>query len=175
MNIEEKMFSIDRPHPNLLKYYFISSLLTGPGFFFMFPVLFFRYHTLHYKFDNEGITMRWGILFRKEIHLTYARIQDIHLVSGVIQRWLGLGNIQIQTASGSSAAEMVIEGLTEYEELRNFIYAKMRGYKEGESDETSETAVDNSSDEVLELLQRILQEMKLSRENLEKAVNAKGV
>lgn len=173
MSIEDKMFSIDRPHPNLLKYYFISSVLTGPGFFVMFPVLFFRYHTLHYKFDSEGITMRWGILFRKEIHLTYARIQDIHLVSGVIQRWLGLGNIQIQTASGSAAAEMVIEGLTEYEELRDFIYAKMRGYKEGESEENEENAAD-SGNEALDILRKILEEIKISRENLEKAVNSKG-
>jgi putative membrane protein len=46
--------------------------------------------------------MRWGILFRREISLTYARIQDIQLSSNLVERWLGLAKIQLQTASGSS-------------------------------------------------------------------------
>ena len=62
--------------------------------------------------------MRWGILFRREIHLTYARIQDIHLRSNVVERWLGLARLLIQTASGSSGAEMTLEGIPEFEELR---------------------------------------------------------
>jgi putative membrane protein len=58
--------------------------------------------------------MRWAYLFRREVSLTYARIQDLHLVSNVIERWLGLGRIQVQTASGSAEAEMTIEGLQDY-------------------------------------------------------------
>ncbi len=75
--------------------------------------------------------MRWGILFRREINLTYARIQDIHLVSNVVERWLGLARINIQTASGSSKAEMTIEGLAAYDSLRDFLYARMRGTRGG--------------------------------------------
>ena len=48
----------------------------------LLPYLYFRYHTLRYTFDEEGIDMRVGILFRREVNLTYARIQDIHLRSG---------------------------------------------------------------------------------------------
>ena len=51
-------------------------------------------------FDEEGISVRWGILFRREINLTYARIQDIHLRSNFIERWLNLARIEVQTASG---------------------------------------------------------------------------
>src|SRR5207249_435318 len=86
-------------------------------------------HTLRYRFDAEGIHMKVGILFRREINLTYARIQDIHLRSGIIQRWLGLANVQIQTASGSSGPELVIEGFKEYEAIRDFLYTRMRGYQ----------------------------------------------
>jgi len=28
------------------------------------PMLYFRYHTMRYRFDAEGIRMCWGILFR---------------------------------------------------------------------------------------------------------------
>ena len=111
-----------------MTYYTLTCLLTGP----LFPILiipaYFRYHTMRFRFDGDGISMRWGILFRREIHLTYARIQDIHLTSNLIERWLGLARIQVQTASGSSAAEMTIEGLKEYELVRDFIYSKMRGH-----------------------------------------------
>ena len=71
--------------------------------------------------------MRWGILFRREISLTYSRIQDIHLSSNILERWLGLAKVQVQTASGSSKAEMTIEGIREYEAVRDFLYSKMRG------------------------------------------------
>ena len=37
--------------------------------------------------------MSWGILFRREVIIQFARIQDIHLRSNVVERWLGLGRI----------------------------------------------------------------------------------
>lgn len=125
------IFAIRRPHPNLLKYYALSALLSGPAFPVLMVVLYFRYHTMRYRFDGEGIAMKWGILFRREITLTYARIQDIHLSSNLIERWLGLARIQIQTASGSARAEMTLEGLLEFEAVRDFLYTNMRGMKLG--------------------------------------------
>jgi len=104
--------------------------MLGPFFVFALVPLYFRYHTLRYEFDDEGVSMRWGVLFRREIHLTYARIQDIHLTSNVVERWLGLGRVLVQTASGSSKAEMTIEGLREFEAVRDFLYARMRGMRE---------------------------------------------
>ena len=71
--------------------------------------------------------MRWGILFRREINLTYARIQDIHLRSNFVERWLNLARIEVQTASGSSGAEMTLEGLLEFEGIRDYLYTHMRG------------------------------------------------
>ncbi|MBI5155621.1 PH domain-containing protein [Candidatus Poribacteria bacterium] len=124
------IFAIERPHPKLMRLYLIRSFLLPPISLLGLPILYFRYHTMRYRFDSEGISMRWGILFRREVNLTYARIQDIHLTSGFIQRWLGLADIHIQTASGSAAAEMTIEGLLEYEDVRTFLYSKMRGYKD---------------------------------------------
>jgi putative membrane protein len=119
-----------QPHSRLLIYYTLTSLLFGPFFPFAFLPFFFRYRTLRYEFDGEGVTMRWGILFRREISLTYARIQDIHLTSNVVERWLGLARIQIQTASGSAGAEMTIEGLRDFEMIRDGLYSRMRGVRE---------------------------------------------
>lgn len=118
---------VRRPVPALLSYYVLLSLAAGPGLIIALPLRIFRYRTLQYEFDDEGVTMRWGILFRREISLTYARIQDLHLVSNVVERWFGLGRIEVQTASGQSAAEMTIEGLPDFERLRDELYQRMRG------------------------------------------------
>lgn len=129
-NTREAIHQIERPHSKLLTYYILSCLATGPLFIFLILPACFKYRTLRYRFDDEGISMRWGILFRREIILNYARIQDIHLSANFIERWLGLARIQIQTASGSASAEMTIEGVLEYETLRDFLYSQMRGQKE---------------------------------------------
>lgn len=118
---------IERPIPRLLHYYAIKALASLPAVVFMGPYLYFRYHTMRYQFDEKGISMSWGLFFRHEIYLTYARIQDIHLVSNLMERWLGLARIQIQTASGSSGAEMTLEGISDHEAMRDFLYSRIRG------------------------------------------------
>jgi membrane protein YdbS with pleckstrin-like domain len=124
------ILAIERPHKNLFTYYVLSLLLFPP----LLPILilpaWFRYHTMRYKFTAEGISMSWGILFRREIIVNYARIQDIHLKSNFVERWLGLAKVMIQTASGNAGAEMSLEGLQEFEAVRDFLYARMRGVKD---------------------------------------------
>jgi putative membrane protein len=128
--IDRQIQAIERPDKSLLTYYFLSCLPFPPLLLFAGPYLYFRYHTMRYKFTDDGISMSWGILFRKEIIVNYARIQDIHLKSNVVERWLGLARILVQTASGSSGAEMTIEGIKEFEALRDFLYSRMRGVKD---------------------------------------------
>ena len=123
-----RIFALERPDPALWRLYVIRAICSGPLIVVTLPYLYFRYYTLRYRFDEEGIHMRVGILFRREVNLTYARIQDIHLSSGFIQRWLGLADVQVQTASGTAGAEMVIEGFKEFEAIRDFLYTRMRGY-----------------------------------------------
>jgi putative membrane protein len=142
---------IDRPDRALLKYYIITALLTGPLSIVVILPLFFKYETLRYRFDSEGMSMSWGILMRREIYLTYRRIQDIHLTRNIIQRWLGLATISVQTASGSSAPEVNIEGILEADALRDFLYTKMRGAREHHD----EQEVAAPADEALSLLREI--------------------
>ena len=130
-NVDESaIFAIERPAPNLFSYYVLSSFVLGPLFFILLVPLYFRYHTLRYRFDEEGISMRWGVLFRREINLTYARIQDIHLRSNFVERWLHLARVEVQTASGSSGAEMTLEGILEFEAIRDYLYTRMRGSRD---------------------------------------------
>ena len=166
--VPEKILALERPHPALRIHYIIRSILTGPAIVFTLPYLLFRFHTLRYRFDAEGIHMRVGLLFRQEINLTYARIQDIHLRSGLIQRWLGLANLQVQTASGSAGPEMLIEGFKEFELLRDFLYTRMRGYQaRATAPHPAAAPLAGEQTEAVSLLLGIRDELRRTRELLE--------
>ena len=171
--VPQGILALERPHPALWTYYIICSILTGPGIVATLPYLFFRYHTLRYRFDGEGIHMKVGLLFRREVNLTYARIQDIHLRSGILQRWLGLASLQVQTASGSAGPEMVIEGFKEYEAIRDFLYTRMRGYQAHPGAPTSAGisggATEGKPLEIVPLLLGIRDELRRTREAIEAA------
>src|SRR6185436_10889464 len=87
--VPPEIASIELPSPQLLKYYVLQAIATTIAFPLTMLLLYFRYHTMRYRFDAEGIHMRWGILLRREVMLNYSRIQDIQLRSNVIERWLG--------------------------------------------------------------------------------------
>lgn len=123
--------AIRRPHESLLTYYILVSLTTLVAFPFVFLPLFVRYRTLRYRFDDEGVSMSWGLLFHKEVHLTYRRLQDIHVTRNLLERWMGLAKVAIQTASGTSGATMTIVGIRNPEPLRDFLYERMRGARAG--------------------------------------------
>jgi len=158
---EQELFRLERPHPNLMKLYVIRAVLTGPGLVIVLPYLMFRYHTLRYRFDEEGIHARWGILFRREVNLAYARIQDIHLTSGLLQRWLGLADVQVQTASGSAGPELVIEGFKEYEGIRDFLYTRMRGYRQAADGPRAVAA--GTGEDLLTALRVVTEELRATR------------
>ncbi|MCP3914326.1 MAG: PH domain-containing protein [bacterium] len=143
--------AIRRPVRALQTYYLIVSLLSGPAFPFVGIPLWIKYHTLRYRIDDEGVTMAWGYLFRKEILLTYRRIQDIHVRRNVIHRWLGLASVAVQTASGTAGAEMTIVGILEPDRLRDYLYLKMRGARHVTQPRTEEEA----DEEALDLLRQI--------------------
>jgi putative membrane protein len=157
LETEFQPYGITRPAPILLPYYLLVSLLAGPFFPFAALPLYFKYITLRYHFDDKGVSMSWGILWRREVLLTYRRIQDIHLTRNIVQRWLGLATVSVQTASGSASAEMTLEGILEAEPLRDFLYAQMRGARgltePGEA--AVSAAASASDDESLVLLREI--------------------
>ena len=157
--------AITRPDPALLRYYVVTTVV---GTLCLIPLtivallpLLFKYHTLRYRFDDEGVSMAWGVLFRREINLTYRRIQDIHVTRNIFQRWMGLATVAIQTASGSATPEMSIEGILTVDQLRDFLYSKMRGARGEVADDTAEAA---PADEALGLLREIRDELAALRE-----------
>jgi uncharacterized membrane protein YdbT with pleckstrin-like domain len=169
---DRRIQSIERPSKALWIYYILVSLVFLPAFPIVIIPMYFRYHTMRYKFGDDGISMSWGILFRRQTIVNYARIQDIHLKSNIVERWLGLARILIQTASGNQSAELTIEGIKEFELLRDYLYSRMRGVK----DHHAQTAVPTgasmapatSGDELATVLREVVSEFRAIRETVEK-------
>jgi len=158
--IPSSIASIERPIDKLWTFYLLKAIASNVAIFVTFPLLYFRFHTMRYRFDEDGIHMRWGILVRREIMLNYSRIQDIHLQSNIVERWLGLARIEVQTASGGSDAEMTLEGIPDPAAMRDFLYSRMRGAHSG--------GTDVSQDPVVEALREVASELRQVREVLER-------
>jgi len=133
-----------------MKYYLLVAAMTLIGFPFVIWPMLFKYNTLRYKFDDEGVSMSWGLLFKREIYLTYRRIQDIHVTRNLFHRWLGLADVAVQTASGSAGAEMTIEGIRDPEGLRDFLYSRMRGVREDAPASPAPGVADAAGDSIAE-------------------------
>ena len=164
--IPPEIARLERPREQLLTWYFLKALATVFAFPVAMLVFYFRYHTMRYKFDEEGIHLSWGILMRHEIMLNYSRIQDIQLHSNVIERWLGLMRIEVQTAAGASDSEMTLEGLPNPDVMRDFLYSRMRG---------AHTAAPAAADAATEPLQAILLEVASELRSIREIVEARKV
>ena len=154
----------------MLPYYAIASLRAGPVFPILLGQLLIKYFTLRYRFDEEGVSASWGKLFRREVHLSYDRIQDIHLRSNVLERWLGLARIEIQTASGSAKAELTIEGIEAYQQLRDYLYSRMRGGQvhDTAAGSTSRAAAESGSQaDLAQVLNEVASELRALRQTIE--------
>ena len=166
---EAAILAIERPHVSLWKYYLLCCVAIPPLFPFLVLPAWFRFHTMRYRFADDGISMSWGILFRREVIIQYARIQDIHIRSNVFERWLGLARVLVQTASGNSSSEMTLEGLRQFNDVRDFLYSKMRGVKgraAGVSENVSSTSASDTAD-LAATMREVAGELRMIRKVIE--------
>jgi uncharacterized protein len=162
--LPDHIAAVERPCPELMNYYVLKGLATFIAAPLTLLLLYFRYHTMRYRFDDEGIHMTWGLLMRHEIMLNYSRIQDIQLQSNFVERWMGLARIEIQTASGSTGSEMTLEGITDHAAMRDFLYSRMRGARhQHDAGITSPT-----TDSLAGILTEIAGELRAVRQTLER-------
>jgi len=157
---------IDRPSPALLTYYVLSSLLALPAVVIVLPAMWIRYQTLKYELQESGIRMQVGLFFRKEVVVAFRRIQDIHVSRNIIQRWLGIASVSIQTASGNAMPEIVLEGMTDPDGIRDFLYERMRGAKGQTTSSVAANATNDLSATPMEDTEEVTALLRGIRDNL---------
>ncbi len=120
------------------------------------------YDTMVYKLTENEIVWRRGVWFKNTGIVPYNRITNIDITQGPISRELGIAALKIQTAgySGQYArAEIRIEGMEQFEDLRELVMGFVKGKKP--------VAVETYEEENIDL--KILNELVKIRELLEKS------
>jgi hypothetical protein len=89
------------------------------------------YRSIAYKLTAHEIMWRRGVWFKNTGIVPYNRITNIDVAQGPISRSLGIAALRVQTAgySGQARAEIRIEGVEKYEELRETIMGFVKGRK----------------------------------------------
>ena len=124
------------------------------------------YDSMLYKLTNTEITWKRGVWFKKTGIVPHNRITNVDIDQGPISRGLGIASLKIQTAGysapssgGFGKAEIRIEGMEHFEELRELIMEFVRGKKP--------VAVETYEEESINL--KILNELIKIRELLERS------
>jgi putative membrane protein len=85
----------------------------------------FRHLTYRYRYDESELVIRSGLLFRRERHIPYARIQNIDAVQNVLHRLLHVVEVRIETGGGATAeATMSVLPLSALTEMRDRVFAE---------------------------------------------------
>lgn len=103
-----------------------------------------RYLTFRYRYEEAELVIRSGLLFRRERHVPYARIQNLDAVQGVFHRVLGVVEVKLQTGGGQEPeATLTVLPLPALEALRQRV---REGKREAAEEGTAEdgTAADDA-------------------------------
>lgn len=108
-----------------------------------------RYDTMWYVITDRSMRVRRGIWILHEVTITFENVQTVKVSQGPLQRWFGIGDVEVRTAGGGMVTDAhgnqhagtghhgVIEGITNAAEIRDLILAQLRHSKTaGLGDET---------------------------------------
>lgn len=93
-----------------------------------------RFDTTWYVMTDRAIRIRRGIWTIREVTVTVENAQNVRIRLGPVQRWLGIGDVTLETAAAApgqqqndaTASRAVIEGVAEPRLLRDRIVERMR-------------------------------------------------
>lgn len=69
---------------------------------------YWSYQNFKYELQKENIYIEKGIIWKKYVSIPYSKVQNVDILRGPLARMLGLSDVQIQTAGGST--QLMIEG-----------------------------------------------------------------
>jgi hypothetical protein len=91
------------------------------------------YDSMHYKLTDHEMIWHRGVWFRNTGIVPYNRITNVDIEQGPVSRRYGIATIKVQTAGYSAAgarkAEITIEGMKNFEEIRDAIMELVKGQK----------------------------------------------
>jgi putative membrane protein len=87
-----------------------------------------QYFTLAYRFDRHEIVIARGLLWKRERHIPYDKVQNIELVQHAAHRLAGVATVRLDTGTGAGAeGELAVLSLDAVAELREAVRIGRRG------------------------------------------------
>jgi membrane protein YdbS with pleckstrin-like domain len=127
------------------------------------------YKTLEYVIDSDSVKMKKGVFWKKNVTVPFAKITNVDVTQGPLQRAFDIGTIHVQTAGAGGQpgmkAELVMMGVRELDGTKETIMNRVRGYEAAVPEAVKEKAVEEGEQSVFE---RMLEELAAIRELLEK-------
>lgn len=99
-----------------------------------YAALQFQFDTTWYVMTDRAIRLRSGIWVLKELTITFDNVQNVKIRQGPIQRWLGIGDVSMETAAVGAVGQhgttlpstAVVAGVANPQEIRDRIVERMR-------------------------------------------------
>ena len=170
----------------------IGICIIGTGHLIVsFIMLRLDYEMRWYKISDRSLRIREGVVFVREMTMTFANIQNISISQGPIQRFFKIADLKVETAGGGGALQPdhstqnpafsmhigVFKGIDNYDEVRDMMLARLKKLRDsglGDMDEPAAAAVEggkqpaHASNDLNETLKLMLAEACLLRQSAEK-------
>ncbi len=123
-----------------------------------------KFHlSLLYLLTESDIIIERGVWWKHKSIVPYNRVTNIEVLQGPLSRLFGLGKVSIQTAgfsaggsSGSAkVAEAVIVGIKNFEEIKDFVMAKVKRLQPIAIGAEAEATTSDINLQILDELKRI--------------------
>jgi len=131
------------------------------GWFLLIIVILIYYKffidKLSYDIKDSSITIYSGIFTKIEQNIPHSKVTDFVLYRDILDRFLGMGSIKVQTAgaSGETGYEGVLSGLVEYEAIHKELRSKLIDSQNMSANSTSDTNNKNNDDVLLDILSEL--------------------
>jgi putative membrane protein len=83
-----------------------------------------RYLTFRLRYDERELVIRWGLLFRHERHVPYARIQNVDAAQNVFHRLFSVVEVRVETGGGKEEeARLSVLPRAAFDEIRSRVFS----------------------------------------------------
>jgi len=134
-----------------------------------------NYELRWYIVTDRCLRVRSGVMNVHEITTTFANIQEVRLSSGPLQKLLGLADVEVHSAGGgagkgSSGGHVArFDGVDNASEIRDFILARLRQYRDSGLGEKDGTRPADSGQGAVAAAQAVLAEARALRTTLQES------
>jgi putative membrane protein len=126
------------------------------------------YRSLRYEIQDDEVIVHAGIWTQSVKHVPYRTVTNLTVKRDILDRWLGLGTLNIQTAgmSGQKGAEERLVGMIGVQDTYDAVAEELRRFRGGMAP-TQADVEDAPLTHPPDLLESILTEVRAIREAVE--------